>query len=540
MSLDRLHSILSQAIAAGVLPADAMLEQGENRPWPVVVLIAIGAWLAAIPLLIVTALLMGDFVTHEVAGPYVVGAPLVLAAVCLLRKRHLALFVEQLAIPTLLVGCGVLGFGFFEHWPSAAASLAMALLVISIIWAIEKSWLRVLLGATAAVFVGMACWIALHDWESIYRTKSLSFWWTLHGLLLFWLFALCLQRVLLHNGSAAIAAAIEAASSGWVLVLIVGLALWSGMTFLVGASFGELFRELDVAHAVQNPSFLSIISVLFAAAAAGYLAYFWAALRQPWCCGVALVLVGLAALMPSLGAVLLVLAVAAATTRWRIASAAGLAAAWIIGAFYYQLNLSLAYKALLLMSAGAVLGGLAWIAPRQQATVAAAGRAGWTPQKLNVGISAALLSTLLVLNIGIWQKEQLIAKGEPVYVALMPVDPRSLMQGDFMRLNYEIPNEITESLDGLLLKERPYVVAKRDEKRIATVLRLDKDLPLAADEFRIQLSPQDGRWVLVSDAWFFKEGEAARWSVAKYAEFRVDKNGKALLLGLRGANLQPL
>ena len=46
---------------------------------------------------------------------------------------------------------------------------------------------------------------------------------------------------------------------------------------------------------------------------------------------------------------------------------------------------------------------------------------------------------LPVANVGIWQKEQLIAHGQPVFVELAPVDPRSLMQGDYMRLEFRVP-----------------------------------------------------------------------------------------------------
>jgi uncharacterized membrane-anchored protein len=71
-------------------------------------------------------------------------------------------------------------------------------------------------------------------------------------------------------------------------------------------------------------------------------------------------------------------------------------------------------------------------------------------------------------------------------------------------------------------------------------VRRDDGTPLAVDEMRIELTPKNGTWVLVSDAWFFREGEADRWSRAKYGEFRVDPAGKALLVGLRGPELAPL
>jgi len=88
--------------------------------------------------------------------------------------------------------------------------------------------------------------------------------------------------------------------------------------------------------------------------------------------------------------------------------------------------------------------------------------------------------------------------------------------------------------------ERPHVVARRDARGVLTVLRIDEGAPLAADELRFELTPKDGRWILVSDAWFFSEGEARRWEAAKYGEFRVDSTGRALLVGLRGAKLEAL
>jgi uncharacterized membrane-anchored protein len=268
----------------------------------------------------------------------------------------------------------------------------------------------------------------------------------------------------------------------------------------------------------------------------------WPGLGQGAHAGVAAVLVALAWLMPALGAVLLALAVCATSARWRLAATAGVAAAWIVGAFYYQLDWPLATKAAVLVGAGAVLGALGWWAgtanrPAQRSPavpLATGARAA------HLGIAASVLAVLAVANVGIWQKEDLIAHGRPVYVELAPVDPRSLMQGDFMRLNFRMPGEVQARLDGLTTSQRPRMVARRDERGVATLVRPDDGTALAADEFRFELTPKDGRWTLVSDAWFFREGEAQRWQPAKYGEFRVDASGKALLVGLRGANLEAL
>ncbi|KAG0893020.1 hypothetical protein G6F32_017451 [Rhizopus arrhizus] len=45
---------------------------------------------------------------------------------------------------------------------------------------------------------------------------------------------------------------------------------------------------------------------------------------------------------------------------------------------------------------------------------------------------------------------------------------------------------------------------------------------------------------IVTNAWFFQEGEAKRFEVARYGELRVGDNGEALLVRMLGADLQPL
>ena len=80
------------------------------RPWPVVLLTALGAWFAAVPLLIAVDTLLGDTLRHGV-GAYTVGILVLAAAVIVLRAKELPLFVEQLAMPALLVGGGTLTMG---------------------------------------------------------------------------------------------------------------------------------------------------------------------------------------------------------------------------------------------------------------------------------------------------------------------------------------------------------------------------------------------------------------------------------------------
>ncbi|MES2947924.1 MAG: GDYXXLXY domain-containing protein [Pseudomonadota bacterium] len=551
MSQDRLDSTLQEAIAAGVLPASARRPEQDNRPWPVVLLTALGAWLAAVPLLIVVGLMVGEAALRG-AGTYAIGGLILAAAVAMLRSRALPLFVEQLAVPALMVGGGLLGYALFRDMPNRGAAAASAALVAAVVWAVPKPWLRVLLGAGAAGLVGLA--VAPISLNFFGRSEWPSVWLALHVLVAVALAGAWMQRSLFNEGSEArLAAAWESLSVGWLLVALAGLAFWAGMTFLVGASLGggggvanEIARELGPkpGSVLDGLLTLRLASLALTVAGAAWLAYSWPLVRQTWCAAVALVLVGLAGFMPSLGAVLLVMAYCVATGRWRVASAAGLAAAWIIGAFYYQLSWTLADKALLLAASGAVLAALAGWAMRSTRTSTAQqpGAAGSAPiAKSQAGLAFAALLVLLVANGGIWQKEDLIAHGQPLFVPLAPVDPRSLMQGDYMALRFALPFEASVADDGGMASgQRPHVVVQRDARGIATALQPDLGTAPAGDALRVELSPKNGDWVLVTDAWFFKEGEAERWAQARYGEFRVNKDGRALLVGLRGADLAAL
>lgn len=553
MSPDRLDIAIQAAIAAGVLPATARRPEQDNRPWPVVLLTALGAWLAAVPLLIVVGSMVGDSALRG-AGTYVIGGLVLGGAVTMLRTRTLPLFVEQLAVPALLVGGGLLGYALFRDMSlRGAAALAVAL-VVAVVWAVPKPWLRVLLGAGAAGLVGLA--VAPISLNVFGRSEWPGVWLALHALVALALAGAWMQRTLFNEGTEArLAAAWESLSVGWLLVALAGLALWAGMTVLVGASLGgggqvasEVARGLNTqsASAPDGLQTLRLGSLVLAIAGAAWLAYGWSMVRNAWCAAVALVLVALAGFMPSLGAVLLVIAYCATAGRWRVASAAGLAAAWIIGAFYYQLGWPLANKALLLAGAGVVLAALAWWAARstRASNASPADKGGKVGTvlfgKQQVGLVFAALLVLLVANGGIWQKEDLIAHGQPLFVPLAPVDPRSLMQGDYMALRFAFPDAVFMADTGFAPGLRPHVVAQRDARGVATALRPDLGAPLAGDELRVELSAKNGGWVLVTDAWFFKEGEASRWARAKYGEFRVGADGRALLVGLRGADLGAL
>ncbi|MBT9459812.1 MAG: GDYXXLXY domain-containing protein [Burkholderiaceae bacterium] len=531
---------LQAARQTGLLPTDAMLPAQDERPWPVLLLTAVGAWFAAVPLLIMIGMLLGDVLRRGI-GPYFVGVLVLLAAVVVMRSRELPLFVEQLAVPALLVGGGMLVVGLYRDLSTSVASVLMLAVTLGVAWAIPKTWLRVLLGAAAAALLGLV--LMPLRWN-MWRADMMVPWLVLHALLLAWGLALWLQQQQLMRGRRAREAALlEALAAGWLLLVLAGLAWLSGMSFMVGGSMGELSREVvnDLTPRLKGEALpMQAGSVLMALAATWLAVRAWAGLMGWLPLAVAAVLAGLSGFVPALGAVLLALAVCCTTQRWRLASAAAFVAAWVLGSFYYQLQWPLATKALVLVGAGGLLGALAWLAPAwragraDHASMARHGPAAWA-------MLAGGLLTLLVANGAIWQKQALIAQGRPVFLALAPVDPRSLLQGDYMRLNFGPAGLDDSPLLQSPGSTRPKVVARIDARGVAIVQRGQRpDRALAADELLIELTPKDGRWILVTDAWFFREGDGERWALARFGEFRVLPDGRALLVGMADADLKPI
>jgi len=536
----RLQAALDAAVQAGLLPANTPVDKGSERPWPVVLLTALGAWFAAVPLLLAMGMLLGDMVRAG-AGPYVIGCLVLGASIVVMRSQGLPLFVEQLAVPALLVGGGTLAMGVYRDFSTTGGSALLLVVVLGLALALPQNWLRVLLGALAAGLLGLVL-LPLRDWERDSGGRVLL---VLHGLLAVWLLALWLQERLL-----AVAALVESLAAGWLLTTVAGLTFLAGSTFLVGGAVGsnEIGAVAGWLLGFERGSWqaysMQIGSSILVLAAAGVGALAWPSLRQLLPCAVALVLAVLAWFMPMLGAVLLALMVCASTQRWRLAGACALAASWILGAFYYQLQWPLADKALLLVGAGVVLAALAWLGQRASPLATADKAQPPRSARLNMGSLALLAGTLLtvlVANGAIWQKQNLIAHGKPLFMALVPVDPRSLMQGDYMRLRFATLNDRTLPLLEDLGGKRPQVVVQRDARGVGTVQRLHTPAqPLAANEMLLQLTPKDGDWVVVTDAWFFKEGQGPVWQAARFGEFRVLPDGRALLVGLADAALQPI
>ncbi|GAA0813700.1 GDYXXLXY domain-containing protein [Colwellia asteriadis] len=188
-----------------------------------------------------------------------------------------------------------------------------------------------------------------------------------------------------------------------------------------------------------------------------------------------------------------------------------------------------------------------------------------------------LIIALTIINWGIYQKETLLAQGQVVYLELAPVDPRSLMQGDYMALRFAMADNINATLTSNLLlnDDNKYSASLNgfanvtiNENKVASFVSItinDKvmldtlvtnstltntAIPLTATvatqasktaaTIPLQFRVRRGRVNFATNAYFFEEGTGEQLTTAIYGEFRVDDNGELLLVALRDKKFRKL
>ena len=140
------------------------------------------------------------------------------------------------------------------------------------------------------------------------------------------------------------------------------------------------------------------------------------------------------------------------------------------------------------------------------------------------------------------QKELHLARGESVFLELSPADPRSLIQGDYMRLDYTVADHVRDALreDGTLGdRVRGKAVVRIDEQDVAHYIRLYEGEALEDDEHLLEWKHR-GRIHVGANSFLFQEGHADAFEDAEYAELKLSQDGSTLLVGLRDASLAPI
>ncbi len=162
------------------------------------------------------------------------------------------------------------------------------------------------------------------------------------------------------------------------------------------------------------------------------------------------------------------------------------------------------------------------------------------------------------------RKEQLLAHGQELILQLAPVDPRSLMQGDYMALRFAIGAQVAQLqyAQSGESEERELIAYMKPMSEAAAVLvglqspttgeywlwdevsqrwSATSGLQPSADLYPLRLRYKNYEWLPNGvDAWFFPEGSAALYENARYGAFKVNHKAEALLYEMLNEDAQPL
>lgn len=140
-------------------------------------------------------------------------------------------------------------------------------------------------------------------------------------------------------------------------------------------------------------------------------------------------------------------------------------------------------------------------------------------------------------NYSVVKKEELLSDGDLILLKLAPVDPRSLMQGDYMRLRYDISDGFRPDS----ISKRGYCVVKLDSAGVAYMVRIQKGKsPKLENEFLIEYTAGKRNINIGAESYFFEEGQATKYEKAKYGGVKVDNKGNSILVGLYNEQLKKI
>ena len=146
------------------------------------------------------------------------------------------------------------------------------------------------------------------------------------------------------------------------------------------------------------------------------------------------------------------------------------------------------------------------------------------------------IATLMVFGVTngmISRKEAAIRNGITMFVELAPRDPRSLMQGDYMSLRYQLHGvQNRHETD----RRGKFIVRVGDDK-VAQFIRTHHGEQLADGEHLLRYTRRRNGIRIGTDSFFFQEGHAQHYASVCYGELKVAKTGESVLVGLRNSNL---
>jgi uncharacterized membrane-anchored protein len=156
------------------------------------------------------------------------------------------------------------------------------------------------------------------------------------------------------------------------------------------------------------------------------------------------------------------------------------------------------------------------------------------------GLVAAWLLVVVVALVAVQGHERTLDEGQLVLLRLAPVDPRSLMQGDYMALRFAANSDLAQRIGDISPSGQApsYAHFAVDDEGRAALDAVGSEPKIAPGRISMRIRATDGEPSVGPNAFFFQEGTGELYETAQWGGFRVAQDGTALLVSLHDAALQ--
>ena len=176
-----------------------------------------------------------------------------------------------------------------------------------------------------------------------------------------------------------------------------------------------------------------------------------------------------------------------------------------------------------------------------------------------------IIITIIVLGVIVYSfgvkadRDPLISTGKEIMLELAPIDPLSLLQGQYMIINFALENDEVDVEEDEINPNRvnsgfrfTRIVLRCNESGVATFNRFEDGQPLNSDEVLFNAkksllrkgSPNKAKYFykisVPQNSFLFKENTEKKYEEAKYGVFKVGPDGDFVLVDLADKDLNKL
>ncbi len=200
---------------------------------------------------------------------------------------------------------------------------------------------------------------------------------------------------------------------------------------------------------------------------------------------------------------------------------------------YYDLFWTLLHKSITFAIVGAIFFFIAIYLDKKTERNNSTGRFEFVLRSVRKWVPIVFVQ-LIILIVIIFQKETILRNGTDIILKVEPVDPRSIIQGDYVQLSYNI-----SQIDSDERYDRVYVLVEKNSKGIYQMKGIYDTIEEAkkerTDDHQVIVTGKaNGNTITYGiENFFIEEGTGIEVEQnAKYANIKVGSNGDAILISV--------